>query len=698
MSEAAVTASRLPLAVSACLGLKGVPKSAAAINATVAPDAADQPSALVNGLRLLGIDAAVVPATDLAPDLLPVVVKLPDGAVAVVTEEGAREVEEDGTLGASIAHVDLKEGVALVFRLETSRDTRADGIVAGEREGWFWPVLWRYRSYFFEAAALSAVINILSLAGIVFMMTVYDRVLPNQAYVTLWSLAGGVVVAMLFEFGSRTLRGHVLDGAGKKIDVVLGDVVFTRVLATRLEHRAASSGAFANVLKEFESVRAFVTSATLAGVADLPFALLFLAVMAIIAGPLAYVAVAAFLFVVLLSIAVQAPLARLAKSGLREGAVRHGTVIESLDGLETLKALRAEASMRRRHEQASAAIAASAVQSQSLSNLVLNLTVLVQQAAGALLLVWGVYLAAEGSVTAGALIASVQLSSRALAPLVTISSLAVRFQQARSALASLNGVMALPLERERDRPYLSGTHWRGELEMREVTFSYEADGPPALNGVSLHIKPGERIAILGRMGSGKSTLLRLLAALYRAREGRVLLDGVELSAIEPSDVRSTAILVGQDARLFHGTLRENVRMAAPSASDADFVQVVRATGVAEIAAAHPLGFERPVGERGDTLSGGQRQAVALARAILARPKVLLLDEPTAAMDQRSEAEVMRVLSTLPRESSVVVVTHKQSLLPLVDRIVVLDKGRVVADGAKADVLAALGDGRVRAAA
>jgi len=580
-----------------------------------------------------------------------------------------------------------------------TNDRRADDLVPTASGGWFWPVLWDHRRYFGEAIALSAVINLLSLAGIIFMMTVYDRILPNQAFVTLWSLFVGVLLAMLFEFIARTIRGHALDSAGKRIDVLLGDAVFRRVLGTRLEARSQSSGAFANVLKEFESVRAFVTSATLAGLADLPFAMLFLGVTALIGGPLVAVPLAAFAIVAIVSLVVQIPMKRIANENLRESAVRHGTVIESLEGLETLKALRAEERMRARHEQSSRVIAERTMRSQSLSTLVLNVTTMVQQTAGAVLLLWGVYLASEGVVTAGALIACVQLNSRSLAPLVSLSSLAVRFQQARSALASLDRIMQLPAEREEGRDLLTGSHWQGELRLAEVGFSYEEDGRPVLFGVSLSIAPGERVGVIGRVGSGKSTLLRLLAGLYRPREGQIFLDGVDMSAIEPGDQRATIALVGQDARLFHGSLKENIAIAAPDVDDESLLKVAEETGVVAIAAAHPHGFDRPIGERGDTVSGGQRQAVALARALLARPKLLLLDEPTSAMDQASEAEMLATIRGAADEGmGLVIATHRQAALGIVDRLIVVDNGRIVADGARDKVIAALAEGKVRSAA
>lgn len=674
-----------------CLVLRGHSVSLATLQA----HAGGSPEAMPRGLAELGIEAGWLAPNEVTDDLLPVVALRTDGTVQIV-----RSVQQ-GMFGTDDGVESLAgDSISIVLAIARPRsvDGRASDLVPSGGAGWFWPVLWQHRRYYLEAGALSAVINVLSLAGIIFMMTVYDRILPNLAFVTLWSLLTGVAVALVFEFLARTLRGYALDGAGKKIDLVLGDTVFARVLGTSLQNRAQSSGAFANILKEFEAVRSFVTSATLVAVADLPFALMFLFVCWLIGGMLVLVPLVAFVLILALSLLVQLPMARLAGENLREAAVRHGTIIESLEGLETLKALRAEPRMRLRHETSSGFIADRAIASQNWSNLVLNVTVAVQQAAAAILLAWGVYLASQGQVTAGALVAAVQLNSRALAPLVSLTSLAVRFQQVRSSLASLNRIMALPLDRPADRHLISSDSWRGDIELRGVTFHYEEGTQPALQDVSLHIAPGERIAVLGRIGSGKSTLLRILAALYRPQDGQALLDGVDLAAVEPSDVRSRMMLVGQDARLFHGTLRENLLLAAPLASDQQMLDIAEKTGVTGIAAAHPQGFERMVGERGDSLSGGQRQAVALARALLAQAPFYLFDEPTSAMDQQSEADMLRTIADLRgRAAGYIIVTHKHSVLPFVDRVIIMDMGRVIADGPRDAVLQALGEGRVRQA-
>lgn len=686
-----------------CLQAIGHAKSREVLAACLTPDAgADD---YTGALSELGFAASwhTHALDEITPACLPAIACLSDGRFALLHEidddhvviSGAqRLVRERQAINDFSARYAAR---ILTIRAPVNGDARANEFVPKTQQGWFWPVLWHYRRYYFEAMSLAGIINILTLASIIFTLTVYDRVLPNQAYVTLWSLAAGVVVAMVLEFVSRTVRTWALDSAGKKIDLVLGDTIFDHVLRSRLEYRAQSSGAFANIFKEFEQVRSFVTSASLVAIADLPFALIFIIVTAIIAGPLAVVPLAAFVLVSLMALALQFPLAALAREGLRESSVRHGTVIESLEGLETIKTARAEPRMRGLYESSSEIISRTAIKSSTLSGITINATMLIQQLSTVILIVWGVYLVAAGSVTAGAIIASVQLTSRALAPLTNLTSLALRFQNIKSALSSLNRIMQTPLERQSDRQYLSGNHWRGDLQLKNADFAYKADEPPVVRAANLSIMRGERVGIIGRMGSGKSTLLRLLAGVYQPGSGSLMLDGVDCTQIEPADVRASILLLPQDNRLFHGSLRENLMLSAPCANDEEMLRLAEWTGVKAIAAAHPRAFERPIGERGDTLSGGQRQAIALTRALLAKPKVLLLDEPTSSMDQASEASVLQGLIKEIGDSTLVMVTHKASVLEFVDRLIVVDNGVIVADGPKHLVIKALNDGHVKTA-
>lgn len=596
---------------------------------------------------------------------------------------------ETATLRASYS------GAALLFKAEARVDSRSDDLVKVEEKHWFWGTVWRFKRYVAEAVALSVVINVLALAMSIFTMSVYNRVLPNQAYVTLWTMAIGVSLALLFEFAARVGRAWVLDRAGKKIDLILGAKIFRHVLATRMESRAQSSGAFANVVQSFETVRDLVTSATLTAIADLPFALLFLLVIYLVAGPLVWVVLGTMLAVVALALLIQIPLKRDAQRSMKLGSNRHGLVVESLDNLETIKVLRAERMIASRHDAASVQLAQLAMQTRFLSSWATTLLQSFQQYSTVALLLWGTYLVGTGSISMGGIIATMTLSARAIAPIGVLAAMAVRVQQARTALSSLEKVMATPEDRDPNQVYVQLPSAGGQaFHCQDLSFRYKKELPAVADSLDLSVQPGERIAILGKMGSGKSTLLRLLAGLYQPTEGRIVIHGVDSRQVDPDELRSRVALVSQEPRLMFGTLRDNLLMAAPHASDEEMLKIAAITGVGDIVARHPMGFGMPVGERGETLSGGQKQAIALARALLARPSVLLLDEPTSGMDMGSERTVMNALGPAMEGRTVIIVTHKPALLQFVDRIVVMDEGVKVADGPKEQVLQALNSGRI----
>ncbi|MFJ2713264.1 type I secretion system permease/ATPase [Pseudomonas sp. NPDC087346] len=588
---------------------------------------------------------------------------------------------------------ELYAGFAILAKLKAKVDTRA-GEETGRPAGhWLLSTLWRYRRYYRSAAIGAVLINVLALASIFFTMNVYDRVVPNQAFVTLWSLAIGVVVAMIFEAVARKVRSHLLDMAGKKADLVLGTMLFRQALSIQMEHKPASSGSFANQLREFESVRDFATSATLAAISDLPFVLMFVGVIFVIGGPLGWIPLLLIPLILAVSIFIQWPLARTMKENLRESSLKQGVLIESIEGLETLKAVGGEAYMQRRWETFSAMAASTSLKSRELSGVATSTVAFFQQVQTVVLMVVGVYLIDTGDLTMGALIATVMLSGRATAPLGQVVGLAVRFQQAKAALQSLNGLMALPVERDASREYLAKPSISGQLTLKNIGFAYPAPpmqpNPQVLQGINLMIETGERVAILGRIGSGKSTLLRVMARLYSPVEGQMFSSGLDVHQIDPADWRKAVGYVGQDARLFYGSLRENVMIGRPEASADEFLRVLRLTGLDQVAARHPKGINLPIGEMGEGLSGGQRQLVSLARTLLARPNLLLLDEPTSAMDTQTEAMFLRHLQQATQEQTLVVVTHRPSLLALVQRIVVVEDGKVVADGPKDTILAAM---------
>ncbi|WP_249202684.1 type I secretion system permease/ATPase [Burkholderia cenocepacia] len=584
-------------------------------------------------------------------------------------------------------------GYAILVKPAAKIDTRASEPVPEPAGNWLLRTLWRYHRYYASAALGALLINVLGLASVFFTMNVYDRVVPNQAYATLWSLSIGVALAMVFEATSRHIRAHLLDAAGKKADLVMGSLLFRQMLSIRMEKKPASSGSFANRLREFESVRDFATSATLSAVSDLPFVILFIGVIFAVGGPLGWVPTLLVPIIVGVSIAVQWPLARVMRENLRESSLKQGALIESIQGLETLKSVGGEGHMQRRWENFSALTAASSMKSRQLSSMVSSFVAMLQQLQTVVLVVLGVYLIGDGTITQGALIATVMLAGRVTAPLSQVLGLALRFQQAKAALSSLNELMAMPVDHDPAGDYLANPPLTGQVTLKDVSFSYPAPPmaptPTILSDVSLSIAPGERVAIIGRIGSGKSTLLRVIARLYAPSEGQVLTDGLDVEQVAIADWRKSVGYVGQGGRLFFGSLRENVMIGRPDATADEFLRVLRLTGLDEVASRHPQGINLPVGEGGDDLSGGQRQLVALARTLLARPQTLLLDEPTSAMDAQTESMFLTHLAHAIQGQTLVVVTHRPSLLSLVDRIVVVDGGQVLLDGPKADVLAKL---------
>lgn len=584
----------------------------------------------------------------------------------------------------------LYAGHAILVKPKANVDMRAGAETEVSPGHWLFKTLWRYRRYYRSAAIGAVLINVLALASIFFTMNVYDRVVPNQAFVTLWSLAIGVVLAMIFEAVARYVRAHLLDQAGKKADLVLGTMLFRQALSVQMEHKPASSGSFANQLREFESVRDFATSATLATLSDLPFILLFVAVIFAVGGPLGWVPLLLIPLIIIICVSIQWPLARAMKENLRESSLKHGVLIESIEGLETLKAVGGEAYMQRRWEAFSAMAATTALKSRQLSTTATGVVAFFQQVQTVVLIVTGVYLIDAGDLTMGALIATVMLSGRATAPLGQVVGLAVRFQQAKAALSSLNRLMDMPVDRDATRDYLPNPQLSGQISLKDVNFSYPAPpmqpNPTVLSGINLVINPGERVAILGRIGSGKSTLLRVMARLYLPVEGQIFSDGLDVNQIDPADWRRVVGYVGQDARLFYGSLRENIMIGRPESTSEEFLRVLRLTGLDRVAARHPKGINLPIGEMGEGLSGGQRQLVSLARSLLARPKLLLLDEPTSAMDSQSESVFLDHLKRATEGQTLVVVTHRPSLLTLVERIIIVEEGKVVADGPKASIL------------
>ena len=560
---------------------------------------------------------------------------------------------------------------------------------------WFWGTLARSWPIYAEVAAASVLINIFTVLSPLFFMNVYDRVVPNKAFETFWVLAIGVLLMYLFDLLLKTLRGYFIDVAGKRADVALSSTLFDQLMNIRLDAGQQSVGALANNLREFESLREFFTSATLTTLIDLPFLLLFIAVIWLIGGlAMAAVPLAAIPLVVVAGLAIQLPLRERVRRIYRATEAKQAILIETLGAIEAVKTLCAASHLQRKWEGAVGYAASEGLVSRLLSAFAVNFSVWVQMSVAVGVLAVGVYLVGDAQITTGALIACTIIASRALAPLTQIAGLFIRYHQAMSALGALNRIMEAPLERARERAFVHRPRLAGDIEFREVVFRYPGQQTDALAGASFNIRAGARVGIIGRVGSGKSTIAKLLVALYQPASGAILVDGTDSRQIDPVDLRRNCGYIPQNIVLFSGTVRENLMLGTTGIDDAAMLRAASIAGVDEHLLRHPLGFDLPVGERGEALSGGQRQAIALARALVTDAPILVLDEPTHSMDQSSEERFkIRLLRELG-DRTLLVITHRESLLTLVDTLLVVDGGSVVAFGAKDKVLAALAAGKV----
>ncbi|QPB42637.1 type I secretion system permease/ATPase [Rodentibacter haemolyticus] len=636
----------------------------------------------------------------------PVMVMLTDNEAAVVTKidgvgnERKFTVRQIDNVEKVLTFKELNArylGYCWFVKPKMTADVRSELPEYDLPKAWFWKVIWRFKAYYGQVVLATFIINFLALVSSLYVMNVYDRVIPNKTYETLWALSIGVILAISFEFVAKMIRGHLTDIAGKKADLIISSALFRRVMALRLIDKPASSGSYANNLRDFESVREFMTSASLLVLVDLPFLLLFVFVIFLIGGMLAIVPLIIIPTVIIVGILVQPKLAARINESMRESSQRQGLVVEALDGIETLKANNATSWAQHRWDAYTAKTSASQIKVKDLSNFIVNFSTGLQQLNTVFLVLLGTYLIHSpdeaSRITMGALIASVILSGRALAPLGQIAGLATRFQQARLALKGVDDIVNRPIERDVNRKYITLQNTKGMLTFKNTAFQYNKDLANALSDVNINIRAGEKVAILGRVGSGKSTLLKLASGLYEPLKGNVSLDGVDIRQIEPTFLRNQIALLGQQPRLFLGTLRENLDIARVDnfSTDQELVDALNRFQLGSIVNNHPRGLDMPLGENGQGLSGGQKQLVALARLTIKDPRIVLLDEPTSDLDQGSEEMVLQALSRWIGNRTMVVVTHRPQVLKLVNRIIVMDNGQVAIDGPRDAVLKHLSD-------
>lgn len=621
-------------------------------------------------------------------DVFPVVLSTPEGrAVLVIGKTGDLFSVLDPVISHTdfglVSQHDLQATFGRQVMLLRRRD-RSDGDSGSSevRGHWFWSTLMQSKWSYTQVLLAAAISNVLGLATSIFIMVVYDRVLPNEAIESLLALTFGVGIALLFDFIIRSLRAGFIDRAGQKADLMMGRHVFERLVDMQMRVRRGSIGAMANTMREFETLRDFMTSATLVGVVDLPFVFLFILVISLVGGPLALVPVIAVPVVLIVGIAVQPILARMANKSHSEGQNKQSVLVETLSGLETIKTIGAASVMRERWDRALANQSDFSSRSRAASQFALNATAFAQQTAQVMVVFYGVFLITAGTVSMGALIACVILTGRTLAPLAQLAQTMTRFSQAVASYRSIDALMKQPVDNVPGRNWLTRPRLDGKIEFQEVSFTYPEQKSPSLREVSFQIDPGEKVAILGKVGSGKSTIGRLVTGLYTADEGQVLVDDTDVTHIAPFDLRSNIGALLQDVWLFSGTVRENIAVGGNRPDDADILEASKRAGVHDFVSKHPLGYDLPITERGVGLSGGQRQCIGLARALVGRKPVLFLDEPTSAIDVQSEQKLIARLRDLEPGCTLLLVTHRTALLEAVDRVIVLDEGRVVLDGPK----------------
>ena len=588
-------------------------------------------------------------------------------------------------------------GHAIFLRPEFKFDARAADIRLSSPRRWFWGTLAQFWPIYSHVFLASLLINAFAIASPLFIMNVYDRVVPNNAIETLWVLAIGVATVFAFEFVMRNMRTYFVDVAGKNADIIIASRLLERVMAMRLDQKPPSTGALANNLREFESLREFFTSGTIVAIVDLPFIFLFIGVIWLIAGPLAFVPLIVVPAVILVGSLLQFPLRNVIERTLRESSQKHALLVETIDGIETIKSSSAEGRVQRAWERFVGLTAESSGKARFLSGIATTFSQLAIQMTTVLVVIYGVYRIVDGEITVGALIAATILTGRSLAPLSAIAAMLTRLQQSRAALKALDTIMKVPVERSSDKSFLHRPRLSGQIQFDKVSFKYPHQETAALNQLSFSVEPGERVGILGRIGSGKSTIARLLIGLYEPAEGAVLMDGTDIRQIDPADLRRNVGYVAQDNYLFFGSVRDNIAFGAPHMDDQSILRAADLAGVTDFLRNHPHGFDLQVGERGMGLSGGQRQAITIARAMLLDPPILVLDEPTSCMDNASEAVFKARLTEILKGKTLVMITHRSSLLSLVDRLIVVDNGKVMADGKKEDVLEALKRGHIRRA-
>lgn len=684
----------------------GRSKSAEAIRAGLAYDERGMgPALFCEAAERLGLKTQIVQRKGLAkisPHALPVVVILEKGHACVLLAMDAAnnrariylpETGAEKDIALEALQKSASDYVIYIHPRAEFTDSGAPHRDDADRH-WFWGPFLDNTEVYGQVLLAAVIINMFGLTGSIFVMNFYDRVIPNNAIETGWVLSIGALTVFIFDFILRTLRGYFVDFAGRRIDIIAARRIYDQLLDIKLAARPASSGAFAGMLREFDTVREFFSSATLTILVDLPFSLFFIAIVGMLGGSVAVVLLALVMLTLAAGAVIQIPLRNQVRKTVRTAETKHGLLVETIHGLETIKAVGADGRLRARYGDLVAEAAGQAQDSRFYSGLGVNIATFFQQTATIFVVLLGMYLVRDQAITMGALIASVILGGRAIAPIGQMANLMARYHQTRSAMRTLDEFMQKPVERPLNAPFLHRPDLKGKIAFDGVSFIYPGTDRKVLQDISFTIKAGEKVGIIGRVGSGKSTLARLIMGLFDPAEGAILADDTDYRQIDPADLRRNIAYIAQDVVLFRASIRENIAIARPQATEEEILAAAKASGVHDFVSRHPMGYDAQVGENGGGLSGGQRQAVALARAMLMNPRVFVCDEPTNAMDMQAEEAFVRHIREQAEGRTFILITHRQHLLTLVDRLILVDQGRIVADGPKDKVIEALSRGRV----
>jgi ATP-binding cassette subfamily C protein LapB len=580
-------------------------------------------------------------------------------------------------------------GFAFLLKREFQKEQIQHKKIKSKEAHWFWGTLSKSKDIFASVILSSILINLFILATPLFTMNVYDKVVPNDAIETLWVLAAGIMIVYLFDTILRFVRSYLLEIAGKKSDIIMSSILFAHTLNLKMDQWPKSTGAFASRLREFESIRNFFTASTIATVVDIPFSIIFLIVIFFIGGPMVVVPLITILILIIYSALLIKPLRESVEATFEATANKNSHLIETLQSIKTIKTLGVSNYSQWVWEESSGTIANKSMRSRILSSSITVITNLMLQLTTVAIVIFGIYRISELDLSLGGLIATVMLSSRAVAPMGQIASLITTFQQTKIAYDSLDELMEQPVERPDGKNFVRRPKFDGGIAFKQVNFSYPEATQATLNNITFSINPGEHVGIIGKVGSGKTSLMKLIVGLYQSNEGSISIDNIDINQIDPADLRQHIGYLSQDIELMRASIRDNIAYKDLQVNDEKLLQAAKISGVDLFVNRLPQGFDTDVGEQGGFLSGGQRQSIALARAVLLNEPILLLDEPTNSFDNTTESIVKKRLFDYTRDRTLVLVTHKAPMLDLVERLIVVDEGRIVLDGPKQEVLEAL---------